>query len=272
MIFDWIENSIIIDQRRTLSHDDKWDRLHFYQQQESYIYYLQREGLPVKDIRNRWIGIMSKSSGDFKYANELEREEEFETLLLRTADLSSEFTTPKDNIIEISQKELAFINALQAPRWFRKYVFLILGWYKFELSYRHIPYFPKEISSWAYEKSREGEPVSQERIHRNLIWGQNAKCGHPIKIKPKSGKVAVILDWADDQKQTTAADWAISFVTPDDLEELFDRVIRWAVRCPRCGSEFEVSNKTKDFLCPACKKAKANERNKANREKVIKKD
>lgn len=273
MIFDWIENSIIIDQKGVLSHEDKWDKRHFYQQQESYVYYLQQQGIPLEDIRKRWLRTMSKSDPDFRYLSEYGRQEEFETLLLKTADLSAEFTTKKERIIGLTKNEIAKINSLEAPRWFRKYVLLVLGWYKFEQSYWRMPYFPKEISSWAYEKAREGEGVSQERIHRNLIWNQNARCGHPIEIKPKSGKVALIIPWANPANaKMDAKDQAGSFITPDDLEEFFGLVLPWTAICPRCGSEFEVSNKTKDVLCPACKKAKANERNKANRQKALKKD
>jgi hypothetical protein len=273
MIFDWIENSIVIDQKGILSHEDKWDKRHSYQQQESYVYYLQQQGMPMNEIRKKWLKIMLKSDQDFRYLTEYDREEEFETLFLKTTDLPAEFTTKKERIIELTKDEIAKIGSLEAPRWFRKYVLLILGWYKFEQSYWHTPYFPKEISSWAYEKAREGENVSQERIHRNLIWEQNARCGHPIKVKPQSGKVALIIPWAHVADAKTPI-WKLagSFITPDDLTSFFDLVPPWTAICPKCGSEFEVSNKTKDALCPACKKAKANERNKANRQKALKKE
>lgn len=261
MIFDWIENSIIIDQKGVLSHEDKWDKRHSYQQQESYVYYLQRQGVENSEIEKRWIAVMKKTDSDFKLLNAYDIAETFQTLLLRIIDLPKEFWERKDKNIVITADEISFINSLKRPKWFRKYVFLILGYYKFQKTYSPTVFFPSEISGWAYEEARKNENVAQHRLYKSVIWTDNKKCGSPIVVKAVSGKLSLVLQWVSKEEGTPI----VSFLTPNDLLSRFDLIEQWMAQCEKCGQLFRASTKQKTNLCARCMSLKSNERSKRNR-------
>jgi ssDNA-binding Zn-finger/Zn-ribbon topoisomerase 1 len=256
MIFDWIENSIIIDQKGVLSHEDKWDSKHSYQQQECYVRYLQEKGLTLSDIRKRWSAVMSASDRDFRSLGAYGREAAFAALALKATRLAKEFREPKTKRLSITERELGRINALDCPRWFRKYVFLVLGFYKFEKAYCPTAFFPSEVSGWAYEKAREGEPVAQRRLYRSSIWPFNKRCGNPIEVKAVSGKVALVMKWAD---RNDEGDAAFSFLTPNDLEKGFCLIGDWTRKCPICGESYKGDEQRKTDLCPRCQRLRSDE-------------
>jgi hypothetical protein len=276
MIFDWVKNSERVLMAGKLLSDDKWDRRHFYQQQECLVYFMivernkntsaEKPFTKIDHLEKTWESIMAKSDKDFRYLTPSARKSDFTTLMRRAYYLESEFTQKREKDIPITRSEINYINSLQAPRWFRKYVLLILAYYKFQKEYDRTAFIPKEISSWAYEQARSSERVAQNRIHKSNLWPQNAKCGKPIMVKPVSGKVGLVIEWAS----RDGLDAAFSFKTPDEVVTHFERIDSWMAVCPRCGSSFEASNKQKSDLCPECKRAKSNERSRDNR-KIAKK-
>lgn len=248
MIFDWASNSEKIDQTGRLSASDKWERKHSYQQQECYVRHELEKGMDSSTIKTKWLLVMTKSDPDFRSLSVGGKSEEFRILLSKSIKLSKEFWEPKNKQIAITENELSYINALECPRWFRKYVLLILGYYKFEKAYFPTAFFPSEISGWAYEKAREGENIAQRRLYRATIWPDNKKCGNPIVLKPVSGKLALALKWASKGEESSA----VSFLIPNDLLNHFDLVKTWTVKCERCGKEFVMAEKQKTRLCPKC--------------------
>lgn len=248
MIFDWVSNSKRIDASQRLSSGDRWERKHSYQQQECYIRYLQELGATPEEMRRKWENVMGRTDPEFRLIGPYGRQEEFRALLAQSISLPREFTQAKSTPIAITREEIDRINGLQCPRWFRKYVFLILGYYKFEKAYSPTAFFPAEVSGWAYEQARKGESVAQQRLHRSSVWPWNRRCGSPIGVASVSGKVALGIRWASEKP----AEEAFSFIDPNELIGHFGLISPWTAKCERCGREFRMADKQKVRLCPKC--------------------
>lgn len=248
MIFDWEENSKQVLKNGHYSQNDRWERRNEYEQQKRLIAYLLSCGKTKEEIKKIWLGIPStflECAIDYEDINEY-----FEKIFAFGENIKSQWASSLKEFA-IYQEEIDYINKTSHSYEFRKYLFMMLGLYKYyNLTYSQVS-LPSRIRAFAFEMVCPGK--SYRRYSTTLIQ-QNLRCGRPISGKGGAKAYTIITFAKKEGKIKFKAE------TPYDVLEHLDLIEEPTEICPICGKRFTVNLKTKRECCEECWRKKEKER------------
>lgn len=256
MIFDWIKNSELALDLGRFPCKDQWEAKHLYQQERCLVYFLQSK-MPYEEAKAAFERVISNTDKTRKYLSRETNDRDFKTLWETAPSLSTEFKLRREDTIAITCDELKKINSLKSPKWYRCFVLLILGYYKFHRHYFRSVYLSKETMSWAYSVAHgmAGRQIEPSAMRASLVWRENAFCGKPLRVKPLSGKVGLMVEWAEEGSESPTA---IAFSDPNDLAFCQDMVSEWVEECPKCHRRMRMSRYSKSPYCVYCRQEAEN--------------
>lgn len=275
MIFDWKENCQRMEAFGSYSADDRWERQQKRRQETCLVHYLisKNGGLArgYGPAFSQWLEFRRRAGepmDDPDYARI-----EFGLLVrsyrrLPTACRYS-MGTGICRPFAITKGELAYINSLEAPADFRRYVLVLLSLKKYYESMGakglELQISPT-VRAYAYETANPKGRYSEKSVYLSRY---NQSCGRPIRSKMRGSMAVADFPW--EEKGAPAADAVTVMKYPIARfyrADLFGLVRPWSARCPRCGSEFRVSGYTKKGLCPRCKAAEKSAKVLAHRKEI----
>ena len=263
MIFDWMKNSESVMESKRFTLTDQWDAKHLYQQEQCLVYLMQSK-MTYKEAESEFEAILDKTDPNHRYLPSDAAKKDFRVLWETAPSLSTEFKLRRDDSIAITEGEMADINALTSPKWYRCFVLLILGYYKFHKHYFRSVYLSKETMAWAYYYSHlmAGCPADSNAMRSKFVWRENALCGKPLRVKPLSGKVGLMIDWAVLGKSDAPK---LVFSDPKELIGHADAVLEWVAECPKCHRLMRMSRYLKSPYCVYCRNETKNAQAKKKR-------
>ena len=185
---------------------------------------------------------------------------------IRLYEAASKQSWPK-NFVKVSfyitQKEISFINTIDAPREFRMFILGILIYGKYTKQQIGIPMCNVRDRSYIYYLVTHKDEYNTGRrrsTYLNKLLIDRNKTHHGIKFYPAAVSlehtmfgiprtvVAFKADWVD---WNADSGYLISDLN-EDPRKICDLIQDWTKECPCCKDTFVVSPKAKTELCPSC--------------------
>lgn len=163
----------------------------------------------------------------------------------------------------ITQKEIDYINTIEAPREFRIFILGIIIYGKYAKQQTGIPMCNIRDRSYIYylvTHKDEFNVGKRRSTYLNKLLSERDLTRHGIKFYPASASlknsfsgipktvIAFNADWID----WDAESGYLVVNMEEDPFKLSDLVQDWQKKCPRCGDTYFVSKKSKTNLCPSC--------------------
>lgn len=202
------------------------------------------------NIRALWESITfpKEPYSNLSTLEQCERNSLFERLYSKGIHLTSTLTFKRNFNIEhlIFQEEVDAINSLQCSYEFRKYLFILLGIYKFYVDVQGYCELNQQLRGYAFETANP--PKKYGNYTQSLIL-QNQKSGKPIQAKAIKTYLVTNLTFA-----TTEGTPILSYVDPSELTKYLYLIKPPVSICSKCGKEYIINPKTKRDLCDDCYK------------------
>ena len=181
-------------------------------------------------------------------------------------DMAIKQNWPKNSVrtsFYVTQKEINFINTIDAPREFRMFILGILIYGKHAKQQTGIPMCNIRDRSYIYYLVTHKDEFNVGRrrsTYLNKLLADRENTHHGIKFYPAA---ATLRNSVCDVPKTVIAfnaDW-IEWDAPsgylisnmeEDPRKISDLIQDWTKKCPRCGNTYFVSKKAKTDLCPSC--------------------
>lgn len=259
MIFDWDKNAELVLKNKEYTDQGKNEYL---QQIQTCTFLLQRR-LSKDIIFKTWRQIPNHFINEVA-ADEYDIISYFNCIYKKAENNLSSYIKRQQRVkvLHIFQEEIDAINQMSADLSFRRYIFMLLGIFKFYFNYNggHC-YLDSKMRRYAFE---QGNPGKTYRSWSYSLMRKNFNCGSVVKsITTKKGAISEIIILR------TEGTTAIEYTTPDELIKHLNLIENRKITCTKCGKIFEsYSEKRKRDICDDCyKKERSKQAKKCNDKK-----
>ena len=167
----------------------------------------------------------------------------------------------------VTQKEINFINTINAPREFRMFILGILIYGKYTKQQTGIPMCNVRDRSYIYylvTHKDEYNAGKRRSTYLNKLLTDHGNTHHGIKFYPAAvslehtmfGIPRTVVAFNADWIEWDAASGYLVSNLEEDPKKISDLVQDWTKKCPCCGDTFLVSKKAKTDLCLSCYNSK----------------
>ena len=246
MIFDYKTNAKKILETEQYSQGDRFEVKKEYLQEIWLIAYLIDEGKSKDEIRKVWDKIPHIKYFVEEAFDHKELDGYFESLYLKGEETRKRKAFKKDGtrVKYIYQEEIDAINKISRSIDFRKYLFMLLGVYKYYMALQGYCYLNADVRAFAFEAANAPKTYG---AYCDVLIKHNQESGLPITSQVIQQFHVSKLSFARYQGKI-----AFTYSDPNELKNHLDVIEEPKAICKVCGKEFVVNNKTKRDMCEEC--------------------
>lgn len=248
MILDWKYNS-----QKVFNNQRYFTTKLLCTEMASYIKFLFDLGYDYQEVFIKWKQIPNNLLDEPDDSNEVDWDNLFDKLLKRAAKIKF------PNTCGVTQQEIDFVNKLEAPLWYRKFVIIRLAYTRGFGSDR---YFYWKNSTRERLLQLIGFAHSFEDLDKKI--SQLDQLYKICEVYHCQGMYGARLYNSYTCVKMTCMDTDHEYVAVcDTIEEpkaLFINIQPYVKKCITCGAEFEINSYTQRTECPVCYKKRRNNR------------
>jgi len=256
MIVDWARHCENVFTTKSLAREDPSDNKSYHKQEIIYLKFLREVGKYSDDqCFGEWKKLTNGTAAESAGSNDLTLKLIYGKIREQSFSMYQQIDCQKRlSPVCIYQKELDFLNGIDAPVWVRQYWLVLLVYYKFvSQSYSRVFKSPT-LNSWSirqteYKDKRFGSKCQDKISEYQLKLGRDIMIvSPPMKGEKHPSYVPEFLE--------TSGAVAKMVVSLEDVGEVIGLILPTVGICEECGRHFEKTAKTKRKLCDICYRQK----------------
>ena len=252
MIVDWAKHCENIFTTKMLAREDPSDNKSYHKQEIIYLKFLRDVGgYSDSQCFQEWKALKNGTAAEAGGSDDATLKYTYDRIRDQSVFMYKQVEYKKRLApVHIYQKEVDFLNGIDAPVWIRQYWLVLLVYYKFVSQLYSRVYKSPTLNSWSirqteYKDKRFGSKCQDKISKCQIDMGEEIMIiSLPLRGEKHPSYVPKFIE--------TEGAVARMVVSMENVGEALDLIQGMVGTCTECGATFPKNPKTKRNLCEKC--------------------